>query len=159
MARTSRGASSRRKQLEEGYLEVTLARYETDFAAIRGVRLVVFVNEQRVPVDIELDERDRHCVHVLAHDAAGRPVGTGRIDLDVGGKIGRVAVLAEARGTGVGTELMQKLHEIAQRAALASVWCNAQLSAAPFYSKLGYRVTSEPFLEAGISHVRMHRDL
>lgn len=102
-------------------MQITLARYDADYAAIRGVRFAVFVDEQSVPAEIELDERDPHCVHVLAHDAESRPVGTGRIDLDAGGKIGRVAVLA--------------------------------------YSKLGYEVTSEPFLEAGISHVRMHREL
>jgi predicted GNAT family N-acyltransferase len=140
-------------------LQITLARYDADYAAIRGVRFAVFVHEQSVPAEIELDERDPHCVHVLAHDAESRAVGTGRIDLDAGGKIGRVAVLAQTRGMGVGTALMQRMHDIARDAALPSVWCNAQLSAAPFYSKLGYEVTSEPFLEAGISHVRMHREL
>jgi len=158
-ARRSRGADPGRQQRGESSLEIRLASYEADFAAIRSVRFIVFVDEQSVPADIELDERDRHCIHVLAHDAAGQPVGTGRIDLDQGGKIGRVAVLARSRGTGVGTSLMQELHEIAARAALPSVWCNAQLSAAPFYSKLGYVVASEPFLEAGISHVSMRRYL
>lgn len=134
---------------------VTLASFETDYTAIRDVRLAVFVEEQQVPIDIELDDRDRHCVHVLAHDSANRPIGTGRIDLDAGGKIGRVAVLSEARGMGVGTALMESLHVIAQSTALTTVWCHAQRSAVPFYLRLGYLVTTEPFLEAGIEHVGM----
>lgn len=138
-------------------MQVTLASFDADYTAIRRVRVTVFVEEQRVPLDLELDDRDRHCVHVLAYDAAGRPIGTGRIDIEAGGKIGRVAVLAEARGTGVGTALMESLHDIALRAALNSVWCNAQQSAVPFYAKLGYVVTTEPFFEAGIEHVRMQR--
>ena len=136
-------------------MQVALASFDADYVEIRDVRVTVFVEEQRVPIEIELDDRDDHCVHVLAHDTAGLAVGTGRIDLEAGGKIGRVAVLAEARGTGVGTALMESLHEIAMRAALTSVWCNAQQSAVPFYAKLGYVVTSEPFFEAGIEHVRM----
>jgi predicted GNAT family N-acyltransferase len=140
-------------------MRATLADFAADYAEIRRVRFAVFVDEQRVPADIEMDDRDRHCVHVLAHDDSGRAVGTGRIDLDKDGKIGRVAVLADARGTGVGTALMQRLHAVAQHAALGSVWCNAQQSAVPFYLGLGYRITSEPFVEAGIEHVRMQRDL
>lgn len=139
-------------------MRVTLADFTADYAAIRQVRFTVFVDEQRVPAEIEMDDRDRHCVHVLAYDDARAAVGTGRIDLAKGGKIGRVAVLAEARRTGVGTALMSELHALAKRAALASVWCNAQQSAVPFYLRLGYRVTSEPFAEAGIEHVRMQHD-
>jgi predicted GNAT family N-acyltransferase len=139
-------------------MRVEKADFTADFAAIRSVRFTVFVDEQRVPEDIELDDRDPYCTHVLAYDS-GRAVGTGRIDVEAGGKIGRVAVLAEARGRGVGTALMQRLHELATDAALRSVWCNAQTSAVPFYALLGYRVTSEPFEEAGIAHVRMQREL
>jgi predicted GNAT family N-acyltransferase len=140
-------------------MHVRLADYVADQAAIRRIRFAVFVDEQHVPADLEMDDRDRHCVHVIAHDDAGRAVGTGRIDVEAGGKIGRVAVLGDARGTGVGTALMQELHAIAKRASLASVWCNAQQSAAAFYTRLGYRVTSEPFFEAGIEHVRMCSEL
>jgi predicted GNAT family N-acyltransferase len=116
----------------------------------------VFVEEQGVPQEIEIDDRDPLCVHVLAY--AGRvPVGTGRIDLGFGGKIGRVAVLATRRRSAVGTALMDALHAIAADHGLSAVWCNAQTSAVPFYLRLGYRITSDPFYEAGIEHVRMER--
>ncbi len=140
-------------------MHITVADFEADHAAIRRVRIAVFVDEQRVPEDLEMDDRDRLCLHILARDDAGAAIGTGRIDTLANGKIGRVAVLASWRGRGVGTALMQRLHELALDAALRSVWCNAQIVAAPFYIGLGYRVTSEPFFEAGIEHVRMQREL
>lgn len=135
------------------------ADFAADHAAIRQVRFAVFVDEQNVPADIEIDDRDPHCVHVLAFDDESRPVGTGRIDLESSGKIGRVAVLDSARRRGIGTGLMDLLQRIAQQRHLAAVWCNAQVSALPFYAQLGYHVTSGRFYEAGIEHVRMEREL
>jgi predicted GNAT family N-acyltransferase len=123
------------------------------------VRFAVFVDEQRIDANLEMDDRDALCEHVLAWDARGETVGTGRIDFAGGGKVGRVAVLATARGTGVGTALMEKLHELARSRGMAAVWCNAQVSAVPFYLRLGYRVVGERFEEAGIEHVRMEREL
>jgi predicted GNAT family N-acyltransferase len=137
---------------------VRIADFDADNAAIRRVRFAVFVDEQRVPPEIEIDERDESCVHVLAFvDAAA--IGTGRIDLAQNGKIGRVAVLADCRGRGVGTALMQRLHAVARDQGLASVWCHAQLAAVPFYERLGYRSSGDVFEEAGILHKRMDRDL
>jgi predicted GNAT family N-acyltransferase len=137
---------------------VRIADFDADNAAIRRVRFAVFVDEQRVPPEIEIDARDRDCVHVLAF-AAEAAVGTGRIDLAQNGKIGRVAVIADRRGRGVGTALMQRLHAIARAHSLAPVWCHAQLAAVPFYERLGYRAAGEVFEEAGIAHVRMDCDL
>lgn len=105
-----------------------------------------------------MDDRDGECFHVLAL-ADGAPIGTGRIDLAANGKVGRVAVLAAWRRSGVGRAIMDALHEIARQAALESVWCHAQVVAVPFYEQLGYRITSEPFIEADIEHVRMEMSL
>jgi predicted GNAT family N-acyltransferase len=138
--------------------DIRPADYRVDFAAIRAVRFSVFVDEQRVPAQLELDERDAACIHLLA-TAAGAPIGTGRIDVEAGGKIGRVAVLAPWRGRGVGAALMGRFHDIAREHGLARVWCNAQITAASFYERLGYRVASGRFMEAGIEHVRMERPL
>lgn len=135
---------------------IRAADYAADRKAIEAVRLTVFVAEQGVPPEIELDERDAFCLHLLATDGK-QPVGTGRIDLDANGKIGRVAVLAGYRGRGVGTALMQRFHAIAAAAGFDTVWCNAQLAAVPFYRKLGYRAVGERFQEAGIEHVRMEK--
>jgi predicted GNAT family N-acyltransferase len=139
-------------------VHVRVADLTADFAVIRRIRFAVFVDEQRVPADLEMDDRDGACIHVLAF-TGDEAVATGRIDIEHAGKIGRVAVLAEYRGSGIGTTLMAALHLLATERGLAEVWCNAQLSATRFYTRLGYRVASEPFDEAGIQHVRMTRPL
>ena len=137
---------------------IRVADFTIDFAAIRRIRFTVFVHEQRVPEELEMDERDDACIHLLAF-ANSEAVATGRIDLAYAGKIGRVAVLAAHRRSGVGAALMAALHGVAEDHGLPEVWCTAQLTAVPFYTRLGYRITSEPFDEAGIEHVRMARSL
>lgn len=139
-------------------IHVRTADYDTDRDAITGVRFAVFVDEQHVPEDIEIDERDPVCVHVLAFDD-DVPVGTARIDFDDGGRIGRLAVLAGRRGRGIGAALMACLHGLARERGFVRVWCHAQRRAVPFYRHLGYRVTGAPFVEAGIEHVTMEREL
>jgi predicted GNAT family N-acyltransferase len=139
-------------------LEIRVADLTADFAAIELVRETVFFHEQRIPRELEFDDRDAVCIHLLALEGDA-PIGTARLDLDLGGKIGRVAVLAGHRRRGVATALMHRLHEIAREHGLGSVWCNAQRSAVPLYEHLGYAVTSAPFDEAGIEHVRMQRAL
>jgi predicted GNAT family N-acyltransferase len=130
------------------------ADFAADFASLRYVRETVFVDEQRVPRELEFDERDALCRHVLVLDG-GAPVATGRLDVDYAGKVGRVAVVAAHRRMGVGTAVMGRLHAIAREARLPSVWCHAQLSAVPFYERLGYASSGPTFEEAGIEHVRM----
>jgi len=140
-------------------MNIIVADFERDYAAIRGVRFAVFVDEQQIPRELEMDDRDVACTHWLATDERGEPIGTAPFDVDARGKVGRLAVLAHVRGRGVGRALMERVHELARTRGLASVWCYAQQSAAPFYTRLGYRTTSEPFEEAGIEHVSMERDL
>jgi len=130
------------------------ADFTADFASIRLVREAVFIDEQHVPRKLEFDERDALCRHVLAFDGTA-PVGTGRLDLDYGGKVGRVAVLATHRRSGVGALVMQRLHEIARAQRQPRLWCHAQLTAVPFYERLGYVSSGPVFIEADIDHVRM----
>lgn len=130
------------------------ADFTADFAAIRLVRETVFIDEQRVPRELEFDDRDPLCRHVLAFDGE-RAVGTGRLDVDYGGKIGRVAVVASHRRSGVGAAIMERLHAIAREAGLPRLWCHAQLTAVPFYERLGYVSEGPTFEEAGIEHERM----
>src|SRR5690606_4224227 len=88
------------------------ADFPADYDSIRAIRFAVFVDEQRVPAELELDERDPVCIHLLGH-ANGAAIATGRLDVAYGGKIGRVAVVASHRRGGIGTALMHELHEIA----------------------------------------------
>ncbi|MEM1252576.1 MAG: GNAT family N-acetyltransferase [Cyanobacteria bacterium P01_H01_bin.21] len=126
--------------------------------AIRTVRETVFVEEQGVPVDLEMDHRDRSCKHVLAL-VDGCPAGTARLDILKDGKVGRLAVLANFRRQGLGRRLMQEIEAIGRDHQLPHLWCHAQKTAIPFYQSLGYYITSSEFLEAGIVHCKMSKRL
>jgi predicted GNAT family N-acyltransferase len=139
-------------------ITIRQANYAVDEPSIRAIRFEVFVDEQGVPAEIEMDDRDAHCIHLLAFEDHAA-VGTARIDLAQAGKIGRLAVLARLRRHGVGRALMQRCHAIADSHGLVSVWCNAHSATVPFYQGLGYRVVGEVFEEAGIDHLRMTKTL
>lgn len=130
------------------------ADFTADFASIRHVRSTVFIDEQRVPRDLEFDDRDPVCRHVLAFEG-DLAIGTGRLDLAYDGKVGRVAVVATHRRGGVGRAIMERLHEIAREQHQPRLWCHAQLTAVAFYERLGYVPSGPMFLEAGIEHVLM----
>ena len=121
------------------------------------VREQVFVLEQNVPLAMEYDEADAASRHVLARGPAGEAIGTGRLLPD--GHVGRIAVLAEWRGKGVGRALMSRLLEAAGQAGHRQVTLNAQLSAAGFYRRFGFAEAGDEFIEAGIAHVTMTRGL
>jgi predicted GNAT family N-acyltransferase len=119
------------------------------------VRFAVFVEEQQVPAAIELDEFDAVSLHALAFDSEGRVVGTGRLLPD--GHIGRMAVLRQARGAGVGSALLRALMAAAQARGDRQVMLNAQTHALPFYARFGFEAEGEQFDDAGIPHRAMWR--
>lgn len=121
------------------------------------IRFTVFVEEQKVPVEMEIDEWDPQCVHALARSDTGEVLGTGRLLPD--GHIGRMAVLAGARGLGVGSALLRSLMEEARRRGHAATVLSAQTHAIPFYQRHGYVVVSGEYLDAGIPHVDMRCEL
>ena len=136
---------------------VRLCDWNTVRVQARRIRELVFVREQGVPLELEWDEQDPHCDHVLASGADGKAVGTGRLLPD--GHIGRMAVMKEWRGKGVGALLLRALMEQARRRGHTQARLNAQTQAAGFYQRFGFEVSGAEFLEAGIRHVRMQRDL
>lgn len=121
--------------------------------ALRQVRTRVFVEEQAVPSALEWDDDDARAIHLLAEDETSRPVGTAR--LIETGQIGRMAVLPEWRGLGVGSALLREMLRIAGESGCTAPFLNAQVSALPFYERLGFESVGEPFDEAGIPHRRM----
>ncbi|MFY0634004.1 MAG: GNAT family N-acetyltransferase [Vannielia sp.] len=131
-----------------------------DFAACLALRMQVFVAEQGVPAELENDHEDAGARHLLAR-LDGRPVGTARVMQDgTTGKIGRVCVLAELRGTGLGLALMQAaMAELRDMGGMTRVVLGAQTSALPFYGRLGFRPFGEEFDSVGIAHVMMERTL
>lgn len=134
---------------------------EADRPELAALRHRVFVEEQSVPVDLERDELDDVATHAVARDGNGRVVGTGRVVVGPGGvaRIGRMAVADEARGTGVGAALLAVLEAAAVDAGCTQAEVHAQVHAAGFYGRAGYRPVGEPFDEAGIPHVAMGKDL
>ncbi|MBN1092436.1 GNAT family N-acetyltransferase [Blastococcus sp. TML/M2B] len=134
-----------------------------DWPEIAALRTRVFVEEQGVPPEIELDERDATAVHVHARDDAGRVVATGRLLLpDDGGttaSLGRMAADASARGRGYGAAVLAELHRQAVLGGMTAIELHAQLTARGFYERAGYTAVGDEYLEAGIAHVTMRREL
>ena len=118
-----------------------------------AIRFEVFVDEQKVPAEIELDDMDAVCLHAVAYDDVGAAIGTGRLLPD--GHIGRMAVRQSGRGTGVGGAMLTLLMEKARERGDLAVVLNAQTVAAPFYARHGFLQQGEQFEEAGIAHVEM----
>jgi predicted GNAT family N-acyltransferase len=129
------------------------ATWETHGSELYRIRWLVFVEEQGVPEELEQDEFDAACWHVLARDSAGQPIATGRLRQD--GRLGRLAVLKPWRGRGVGKALVMWLLALARQKELDTVQLHAQTQASDFYEGLGFRVAGAPFIEAGIPHCKM----
>lgn len=124
------------------------------------VRQAVFVEEQGIAPELELDEYDYIAWHAVAAEA-GQPIATARfVTLDVHtGKIGRVAVLPAYRRRGIASHLMALITEYARREGMTRLVLDAQISAMGLYRKQGFEPEGEPFLDAGIVHMRMAKDL
>jgi predicted GNAT family N-acyltransferase len=123
----------------------------------RQIRDAVFVEEQKVPRDIEWDEHDSPSRHVIARDSDGGAIGTGRLLPD--GHIGRMAVLADWRGKGVGRALLERLLEEARLRGHAHLALHAQTRASGFYRRFGFVEEGPEFMEAGIPHRTMVRSI
>lgn len=138
-------------------LRLRAGDWETLGASATLVRDEVFVGEQGVPVELEHDGRDPACLHVLAETTAGEAVGTGRLLPD--GHIGRLAVRAPWRGSGVGAAMLALLIEEARERGHGKVELNAQTSALGFYRGFGFSDVGPRFMEAGLEHQAMELSL
>jgi predicted GNAT family N-acyltransferase len=139
-----------------GKISIRAADWNVDRAALCAVREQVFVREQAVPLELEWDEFDPLCQHVVAEDA-GKAIGTGRLLPD--GHIGRMAVLESWRGQGVGSALLEALLRLAHDRGIRRVRLNAQSRAVGFYQRHGFVAEGQEFIEAGIAHRAMWRDV
>src|SRR2546428_351507 len=115
-----------------------------------GIRKKVFVEEQGVAEEVELDEYDATADHVLVYRNE-QPVATGRVrNLDGVAKLERICVLPERRMDGIGKVVVAALESIAEERGYAKAKLNSQTHAESFYQKLGYEAVSEVFMEEGI---------
>ena len=134
-------------------LSVSIADWSIHEDVIYSIREQVFVQEQGVPIELERDDQDNSCAHVIAELVDSKlMIATGRVLSD--GHIGRMAVLAPFRESGVGSLVLGTLIRIAA-AELTTVYLNSQLGAIPFYERQGFKVVGQDFLDAGIIHRRM----
>jgi len=126
-----------------------------------AIRSAVFIDEQKIPAEMEWDEADAGCVHAVAYNRFGRPLATGRLLPHVPGvaKIGRMAVGRAMRGSGVGRHVLEALMKQARAQGDHEAVLHAQISAAAFYLRAGFTTRGPQFDEAGIPHVEMVRAL
>jgi predicted GNAT family N-acyltransferase len=131
------------------------ANWASDKNNLSNLRRVVFIVEQQVSHEEEWDGQDESAYHWLATDHTDHAIGTSR--LLPTGQIGRMAVLAEYRGTGVGAALLEAAVNEARRLGMPDIYLNAQSHALGFYERAGFIKQGEEFMEAGIPHFRMRQ--
>jgi len=136
-------------------IEVRLARWKApdDRQALTAIRRKVFVEEQQVPEEEEMDAFDETSVHLLARSSDSGLIGCVRIMPT--GQIGRMAVLREFRGSGIGRLLMTAALTQAKGQNFETIFLHAQCHAEAFYTRFGFIACGDVFDEAGIAHVRM----
>jgi predicted GNAT family N-acyltransferase len=128
---------------------------EMELEQAMRIRIRVFVREQGVPAEIELDDEDKRALHLLA-SFAGRAVGTARIVMRAGqAKIGRMAVLKSYRRKKVGKNLLMRAVVTAKKQGARKIYLHAQVGVLGFYESAGFRCVGPVFDEAGIAHRKM----
>jgi predicted GNAT family N-acyltransferase len=139
------------------HMRVVEARYPADIDKLRAVREPVFVVEQHCPIEEEWDALDEPSLHALVLNERDEPVATGRLTPDH--KIGRMAVLADYRGSGVGAMIMEHLIATARARGDGELALSSQVHAIPFYERFGFVADGPEYLDANIPHRMMHRPL
>ncbi len=132
---------------------ISAVDWTTSADRLRPVREAVFVQEQGIPAELEWDSGDAGAVHLLACTGDGTAVGVIRMQPD--GRIGRMAVLREWRGRGIGGRLLRAMLDHAAAAGFARVYLHAQCAAVRFYARRGFTAIGARFGEAGIPHQAM----
>lgn len=133
--------------------QIRMVRWQDEASVLRIIRTAVFIHEQQIPEDLEWDEFDLISMHVLALNSDEQPIGTARLLPD--GHIGRMAVLKEWRGKGLGTAMLLRILEELRNQHMQKAILNAQTTAIKFYEKFGFQVSGKEFTEAEIPHVKM----
>jgi len=140
-------------------VRLTRITNETELHAAFNIRIAVFVEEQGVALEVELDEHDAYADHVLVY-FDNQPVATGRVRIvNDTAKLERICVMPSHRKYGIGKAVVQALEEIAKEKGLRKAKLHGQTQAMPFYEKLGYISASDEFMEEGIPHKLMIKDL
>ncbi len=134
-------------------IKITHVQWHDAEKLLREVRTVVFIDEQQIPINLEWDDLDATAQHLLVTSDANEPIACARLPQN--GSIGRMAVLKEWRGLGVGAALLKKAIEMHQQQGVKMITLSAQVHVIPFYEKAGFEVISQPYLDANIQHLDM----
>lgn len=133
-----------------------VANWITDRDSLGKIRRVVFIVEQNVPESMEWDEFDESSTHFLA-TVNDQAIACARLQAD--GKIGRMAVLDNYRSQGIGTALLSHVIDFARQQGMRKLYLYAQTSARAFYERHDFQARGNEFNEAGITHIKMTREL
>ena len=136
---------------------VQIVSWQSHRDALLSVRQEVFVVEQKVPAEEEVDDLDPVSTHFLVCDSDGTAIGTARVLTD--GHIGRVAVLKPKRGQGIGRALTEAATAYLKSQQFETAKLNSQLAVTEFYERLGFESHGEVFYECDIAHIAMHKRL
>jgi YbgC/YbaW family acyl-CoA thioester hydrolase len=145
----------------EAMVAVQVGAWRELRAAAQALRFEVFVEEQKVPLEMEADAADASAVHAVARNRFGLTLATGRMVQQAPGvaRIGRMAVVKSLRGGGVGAQVLEALLQSARERGDQQVVLHAQLTAVPFYLRAGFAFNGPQFEEAGIAHIEMSKPL
>ncbi len=148
-------------QRGESMIDLRLGDWHELGGVIQPLRIEVFVDEQKVPLDLEIDPQDPEHLHAVAVDRFGRALATGRLMRGAPGvaRIGRMATAASMRSRGLGRTVLDALIESAAQRGDHEVRLHAQIAARGFYERAGFVEEGEPFDDAGIAHIEMVKRL
>ncbi len=167
-SQTSRAVPSALREVLHGFeagasmIDVRVASWADLADAARAIRTAVFVDEQGIPADLACDDADPGALHAVAYNRLGRPVASGRLlpaDVEGTARVGRMASLAQVRGSGIGAAVLDALTGAARSRGDRAIELHAMATAMPFYARAGYTPLGEPFVEAGLPHRTMRRVL
>lgn len=150
-------ATSSASSPDRSELDIVKTSWRESEKELRQIREAVFVREQHVPEDMEWDGLDAESTHFLALDQHGKAFGCARLTPE--GQISRLSVLEPCRNQGIGGALLEAVEAEARRRDMDEIFLHAQTHATRFYEASGFSVTGGIFLEAGIPHRQMFKDL
>lgn len=139
-------------------IKIVTSQREKDDALL--VRRTVFVEEQQVPLELEIDGHENEAIHFVGYNDENKPIAASRVRLlDHSGKLERICVLKEYRGQSYGKQIIRFMEAIIQDNKYTKALLHSQTHAQKFYEELGYKVISDVFMDAGIPHIKMKKSL
>jgi predicted GNAT family N-acyltransferase len=140
-------------------MDIRIVDTDQEMQDAYSVRKLVFINEQNVPADLEMDEFDQHAIHFVGY-LNNQPIAASRLRfVDGYGKLERICVLKEFRGKQYGKQIIQAMEQVIKKQDILKAKLNAQTHAEGFYKFIGYETVSDEFMDAGIPHVTMIKTL